>query len=327
MYRIVILLLVIGWLNPMLTAEEKHTRFPILDQKEAWTKLPHAEKGKDTPLPIWARITAGVLPRTTANMLELDDFHRTLSPLDPKLRAMARWIVADANRCAGTRAVALADLRKAGATDAEINALTEDRTKLPPETQRILTVAKNLTLAAYKVTDAQMAAIRKDLGDKKLVALVQLIAYGNFQDRLFHSLGIAESAELVTGIRFKRPFEGGPAPERSKPMAEIMDHTLEKVVDPEWKAIDFSALQKSMDSQRGREGRVSVPTFEDVKQYLPKDAKPLKIKWSLVCLGHSPDLARPWTAGMRLFAEESKQDRVFEELLFWVITRENQCFY
>jgi hypothetical protein len=110
-------------------------------------------------------------------------------------------------------------------------------------------------------------------------------------------------------------------------MDVIMDTTLEKIADPAWRAIDFKTLQKSMESQRGREARVSVPTFEDVKQYMPKDAKPLRIKWSLVCMGHSPELARPWTFGMRLFAEESKQDRVFEELLFWVITRENQCFY
>jgi hypothetical protein len=72
---------------------------------------------------------------------------------------------------------------------------------------------------------------------------------------------------------------------------------------------------------------VSVPKPEDVLKLQPPGSKPTRIKWSLVCLGHSPTLAAPWTGGLRTFAEESKQDRVFEESLFWVVTRELQCFY
>lgn len=312
----------------MLLAEEAPTggHFPQPDTKTAYAKLPKVEAGKTPPLPTWARITASTLPRTTANMLELDDLHRTQSPLDPKLRAMARWVVAEANRCPGPQATALADLRQAGATSDEITALVGNRTSLPASTQRVLTTVKTLTLHAYKVTDEQMAALRQDLGDAKLVALVQLVAYGNFHDRLLHSLGCAMQADAITGLRFQRPWEGGTVADRPA-LPNRMDDKLAHVADPEWRAIDFKALQNSLESQRGRDARVSVPSFDDVKQYLPKDAKPLRIQWSLVCLGHSPILARPWTMGMRLFAEESKQDRVFEELLFWVITRENQCFY
>jgi hypothetical protein len=82
-----------------------------------------------------------------------------------------------------------------------------------------------------------------------------------------------------------------------------------------------------MEGQKEREPRVSVPRFEDVQKNFPEGAKPVRIKWSLVCWGHLPTLAAPWTAGLRTFAEESKQDRVFEECLFWVVTRELQCFY
>jgi hypothetical protein len=31
--------------------------------------------------------------------------------------------------------------------------------------------------------------------------------------------------------------------------------------------------------------------------------------------------------GMRMFGQESQQDRAFEELVFWVITRSEGCFY
>lgn len=318
----------------MMLAEDKSTatetgRFPVLSNDVAWSKLPAADAGENSPLPAWARVTAATLPRTTATILELDDLHRTKNPLDPKLRAMVRWVIADANRCRTAQEVALADVKRAGATAEEVAALRGDRSPLSAETRRALDVARELTRAAYKVTDDQMAALRKDLGDAKLVAFVQLVAFGNFQDRLLLTLGIGPDPNgplPPTGIRFKRPWVGGETPARP-PLPKGIDGPSEKVADADWQAIDFPSLQKFMEGQRGRDARVSVPKAEDVLKYLPPGAKPPRIKWSLVCLGHSPILAMPWTAGLRTFAEESKQDRVFEELLFWVVTRELQCFY
>src|SRR3954471_22964322 len=72
-----------------------------------------AVTGAGSPLPAWARVTAATLPRTTATILELDDLHRTKSPLDPKLRAMVRWVVAEANRCRQSQTVAVFDLKRA----------------------------------------------------------------------------------------------------------------------------------------------------------------------------------------------------------------------
>ena len=94
----------------MLLAEEtptvsKDERFPMLSNEAAWAKLPEATTKAGSQLPGWARITAPSLPHATATILELDDLHRTKSPLDPKLRAMARWVVADANQmrlCTGS---------------------------------------------------------------------------------------------------------------------------------------------------------------------------------------------------------------------------------
>jgi len=318
----------------MMLAEEKPGtviagRFPVLSNAAAWARLPETETGTGSALPGWARITAATLPRTTAIILELEELHRTKSPLDPKLRAMARWVVADANRCKITMDQAIADLKRAGGTDEEQAALKGDRSPLPDDWRRVLDLTRALTRAAYKVSDDQVAAVRKDLGDKKLVPLVQLVAFRNFQDRLLLSLGVLADpggSPALAGIRFKRPWAGGEAPPRSAPAATAQGPP-EKVSDAEWRFVDFAALQKYMESQRGREPRVSVPTFDDVKKYLPEGTKPLRIKWSLVCLGHSPILAPPWTLGLRTFAEESQQDRVFEEFLFWVVTRELQCFY
>jgi hypothetical protein len=85
-----------------------------------------------------------------------------------------------------------------------------------------------------------------------------------------------------------------------------------------------------MEGQRARAGRITVPSWDEVRKLLPPGqapARPLRIRWSLVCLGYQPELARGWSACTRAFGQEAKQDRVFEESLFWVVTRSLQCFY
>jgi hypothetical protein len=44
-------------------------------------------------------------------------------------------------------------------------------------------------------------------------------------------------------------------------------------------------------------------------------------------MGYQPELATGWSACTRAFGDEAKQDRVFEESLFWVVTRSITCFY
>src|SRR5262249_42541588 len=153
----------------------------------------------------------------------------------------------------------------------------------------------------------------------------------NFQDRLIQALGLPpEEPSAPLKVTFKHPFVDASAPAtRAVPHGE-RETPAARVADPEWKKFDFATLQKLMDMQKAREPRIPVPSFESVRKYLPptfpKDHV-LKIRWSLVCLGYQPELASAWTMCTRTFGEESKQDRVFEESLFWVVTRSLQCFY
>jgi alkylhydroperoxidase family enzyme len=316
--------------TPAKPARTRHG-VPLLSDKEAWAKLPEAEAGSGAPLPGWGRALAAALPRTTAGMLEMDRVYRTRGLADAKLRAMARWVAAHANKCAYGEAYALADLRRAGGAESDIIVLQGDWSNLPASTQRVLVFARKLTLHAYKVTDVEVADLKEDLGESQLVALVQLLAYANFQDRLVLTLGLdVEPAGPLppSEVRFRKPYVGGTGPERQA-LATKPQPAGSRVDNHEWTAIDFTALQEQMKSQRARQPRISVPTFEGVRQYLPNRPanQPLRIRWSLVSVGHSPELANAWLGTMRTFGEESKQDRVFEELLFWVVTRSLQCFY
>jgi hypothetical protein len=163
--------------------------------------------------------------------------------------------------------------------------------------------------------------------------MVQLLAYANFQDRLIHTLGVAgaEGAAVpAVNVKFAKTKEALSVPERMPPSAPPAD-SGERFTDPDWLALDFGQLQKLVQNQRERAPRIRVPAWEDVVKNLPAGAaapkRPLGIKWSLVCVGYQPQLAQGWSACTGAFRQDAKQDRIFEECLFWVVTRSLQCFY
>jgi len=313
-------------------AEPRVSRVPVLSVDEAWKKLPPTEKGAEQPLPEWARMLAAPLPRTTAAMLELDYLHRARSPLDPVLRGQMRWVAAHANRCAYSEAYAAADLRRAGLSESDVARLAGDWTGIPEATRLALNFARKLTLAAYSVTDEEIAQLQQLYGDKQLVAMVLLLAYVNFQDRLLLTLAVP----LEPGgplppleLRFAKNSTGTTAPPRNAPAAST-SRKAERILDPEWTSRDLVALQKDMEKQKTRQPRIRVPSWEEARSQLPNPAtatRPVRIRWSLVCMGYQPELASAWSACTRAFAEDARQDRVFEETLFWVVTRTLNCFY
>jgi alkylhydroperoxidase family enzyme len=308
-------------------------RLPVLSDDEAWKRLPRAEQGAGQPLPVWARALAHALPRTTASMLELDYRQRAGSPLDPKLRARMRWVAAASNQSPYGIAYALADLQRAGARDEELKALTSGQPW--PETEReALNFARKMTLAASTVTDAEVQRLRERYGDAHLVAMVQLLAYANFQDRLVLSLNLPVEANgplPPLAVRFASGAVAPEVPPRKRLTTAAPLKSGKLALDPEWTKLDFNTLQKQLASQRERPPRIPVPSWEEVKKKLPPDAPllpgPLRIRWSLVCTGYQPELALAWTRCTRTFGEEAAQERVFEESLFWVVTRSLECFY
>ncbi|HET6878525.1 MAG TPA: hypothetical protein VFI31_00030 [Pirellulales bacterium] len=311
---------------------------PVPDDNEAWARLPPLERGERQPLPVWARILADSLPRTTAAMLELDALHRAHSPLGTALSAKVRRTVAEANRCAYGTSFAEADLQGAAVDESAPTpprgASTGPREKERDQERFVLTFARRLTLAADTITDEEVARLSDMLGERKLVALVLLVAHANFQDRLLLALGtvsdLGEPLPPFVGRFAKVDKEAIAVPERTLPEPASAMLVPNRIDDPEWRSLDFAALQRTLDKQRQRAGRIAVPAWEDVIRTIPEDQRPkhpVRILWTLVCRGYQPELAAGWSACTRIFAEESKQDRVFEESVFWIVTRTIHCFY
>jgi len=313
-------------------AHAQGPRVPLLDLQSTWARLPQAESGGGVALPSWARALAGSLPRTTAAMLDLDRLHRTKSPLGPILRGRMRWVVANANRCDYSEAYAVSDLRRAGLGETEIASLDEDPKRLPEAERLALSFARQMTLKADEVTDDTVGSLKRFYGEETLSAMVLLIAAANFQDRLYLALGLRlEPGEPLAPVetRFSKSSPKPSVPPRVIP-GGVKPAVPTHVDDPEWKEFDFTALQLQLTGQRDRPGRIRVPSWQEVLAKLPADYPnkgPVRIQWSLVCMGYQPELALAWSACTRAFGEEANQDRVFEESLFWVVTRQIHCFY
>jgi len=293
-----------------------------MTNEEAWKRLPGAPATVQ-PLPAWARALAGRFPVTTARMLELDALHRTGDRLDARLRYLVRWAAADANGCAYSKAVAAADLRRAGGSEADLQTLTTNPGRLPALDRAAVAFARKMMREAHAVTDAEVKQLLDLAGAERVVALVALLAHASFQDRVLLALNVpVESGDLPppVSVQFARPKSPTGKPPRVKaPEGKV------PAVGEEW-----LGLQRSLEKQRARAGRIRVPSRAEVLRRIGKKhpgAWQADILWSRVCYGYQPELTDAWFACAVAFRQESQLEPLLTQSIFWVVTRALSCFY
>jgi alkylhydroperoxidase family enzyme len=303
-------------------------RFDPLSNGEAWRMLPR----EDPPLPAWARVLAGSLPRTTAHMIHLDHVHRVKNPLGPELRGKLRWVVADTNRCEYARAYAEADLRRAGVEPGSIEALAGGWTGFSKAERAALAFARQATREASAITDEQMAALIRHYGEEKVVAIVHTVAYGNFQDRILLALGVAVEGGgplPPMEIRIAPPDATKSLAPPRPPWKEVLSAKV-KVPDvpPGWSSRGFDDIRRLLDNQKQRKPRIAMPPPERLAM-MPPEARERtrKILWSNASMGYQPLLTKTWFDCMGQFGPEARLDPIFSGSMFWAVTRSIDCFY
>jgi alkylhydroperoxidase family enzyme len=304
-----------------ITAPIKGRLLPLLSDAETWQRLPAAIHGAGQPLPGWARTLAAGLPYTTAAMLELDFHHRCGGQLPPRLRAELRWVVAHANQCAYGEAYAAADLRNLGMEEAQVRTLAGEGADLDDAEQAALGFARKLTLAADTVTDADVARLVNHYGEKQVVAMVLLLAYANFQDRLVLALDLPMEPGgplPPLDVQFsERPlWIGRRAPSLPQTAGPSLAGLRRKNADREWGMPDCTGLSAELEKQRRRQPRIPLPPHQ-----------PGQVLWGLLCRTHQPELATHWSACDHAFNAEAEQDPLLEQSMFWVVTHAVRCFY
>lgn len=314
----------------------------LLDRDEAWERLPDCEQGRGQPLPGWARALVSTLPYTTAAVLELDSIYRESDEIDPLLRNRMRYVSARAIHSEYGLACADYDFRRTAGEDAGLEPLRGDWSGLPMEERLALAFAEKMTIAAHSVTDEEVAALIEHFGERQVVAMVLQVAYANFLDRLVLALGVPveEGGPLPPfSYRFPALSDIQSIPTAGRPEVALREAAtdpqplpeLDSVFGRDWTAELYDDLQQRMELQRERPGRVSIPDWETVRERLPPGMYPrdreMKIRWSLVVLGHQPRLGSAWLRCLRVFGREAAFDRTLGESMFWVVTRSLQCFY
>ena len=315
-------------------SDESTPRFQIVSQEEAWKLLPACEVGSGESLPAWARMLVRSLPRTTATMLEMDAAYRNSDELDPALRARLRWTAAKANQCRYGQQLAVTDMQRAG-MDAEAITNFCGGVAQPAVERRTHQFVTDLTSRAYQVTDEQFAEIVRDYDERQTMAIVLQTAYADFQDRLLLTLGVTPDDEPLDPLTVKfatfAPDEKLAIERPPLPDASLLPEPIVETPADWTAAFSFNQLQASMLKQKARPQRISVPAWDDVQTRLLPDIypvkKPVRINWSLSVLGHQPRLGSYWLRSMRTWYRESEADQVLNESVFWVVTRNLQCFY
>ncbi|MBX9680583.1 MAG: hypothetical protein K2X38_17650 [Gemmataceae bacterium] len=313
---------------PFAVHADDAARLPTKTSAETWKLLGREDGPK---LPIWARALAPSMPRTVAGMLHLDHFHREANPLGPVAAAKLRWAVADAMRCAYAKQYAEFDLRRAKIGDAELDHLRSGKS-LSADDVAMTAYARKAALAASTLTDEEMDLLLKRFGPEKLVAMVHTAAFANFENRIFLAIGTkAESEGLIPPIDYPIGSEEAKklqAPPREPWSPDKVGSVGLSKLELNWRPKSADELKVLLEKQKARQSRIPLPDLERIAK-LPAAAKDqaTRVVWTRVMTGYQPQMTMDWFDMLRAYQQEAKLDRSLSQLMFWVITRGNECFY
>ena len=298
--------------------------FAPLSNEESWNRLP-VEKRTGEPLPSWARSLAGPMPRLAASLLRLDYVHRAHSPLDSGLRARMR-LGHGSRQPLRLRGGVRPGRRQAGrARRRRDRGPTAGRlVRVAARREGALEFARKMTVASSTVSDDEFHALVKQFDRKTVAAMVILMAYSNFQDRLLLCLGSPlEPGGLLPPVEvFVSPDTTNGPPKRPTGQASpLTNPTGNDLVedDLEWISVTYNELQDRLERQRGKTSRVPEPTYDEIYRAWPAgiakaEPRPTRIIWNLVCSGYQPEMASAWMACGRSRAAVSEKTRLDTDL-------------
>lgn len=311
-----------------------------MSSEKCWQKLPKALDGNGQELPTWARMLAQEMPKTAAAFLELDLAQRTLSPVEPKLRAAMRWIAARDNCCSYAMATAQADAKRSGATVEQILSLATERQARWSENERVaLLFAHLMTVDSDSITDELFDDLVRRFDKRQVASMVLLLAYSNFQDRFLNCLGAPlEETGPMPPVKLKfapdelvskttPPSRGTPKVPGSE--ANGTADVIEDASGFTW--LSYPQLQDRLNKQRQRKTRLPIPEWDTFSSNLPKGLmdKPSDIVWYRIAFGYAHELAVPFEIYMRTAGSEvaTNWDRLFGNCIFWMVTDAIKCPY
>ena len=249
-------------------------------------------------------------------MLRLDRTHRERSPLGARLSALLRLDVANTLRCDPVAAAAASDLHHTGAAPGDATVVGEELA---------IAFAQRLTNEGHAIIDTEFADVLAQFGPEQTTAIVHTVAYANFLCRIVHGFGATDAMPIVASLpETQGTVDSAKVPPRRAPGAVGGANDAPVA----WRRATDGELNEAQQRQQQRPLRIPLPNDARLAGLTGRAQQmAAKVAWSRVGYGYQPELTALWFQCLYAFYEESRIDPVFENAMFWVVTRTNDCFY
>ena len=167
-------------------------RLPLLGDDLARAALP--KDWPAGPLPAWVRLLA-TFPKAGVARIVLHRDAETAGTLDRTLRAEVACIAAREDRAWYALGHARARLAALGVSADRVAAREGSWEGFPPADRAAFALARKLTAEPARVSDADIAGLRKHFSDKEVAELVYQVTEAAFFDRVTEAAGLPLEAE------------------------------------------------------------------------------------------------------------------------------------
>lgn len=112
--------------------------------------------------------------------------------LDPKIKAAICWTTARSNRAAGSLSMAYKLAQQLGVSEQEMRSWgSKDLVGVSADMAKAIRFANKLTAEPTKITDADIAELRKEFNDRQTAHVIYTAATANALDRFTEVLSLS----------------------------------------------------------------------------------------------------------------------------------------
>jgi alkylhydroperoxidase family enzyme len=241
--------------------------------------------------------------------------------LDSLLTDLSFWVVSRGNNCQYCLGHQELKLRVSGLNDDTIAALDSDWNRFDSRQQATLTFARKLTLEPHLVSDADIAKLKKELSDQKVIEFAFTIAVFNSVNRWTDGLGLPQERDL-------RDDEGNTlTTPTSKQFLETKSIVTATVRTPRPPLATPAEAQQAIAAGQTRAPRVALPAKDAARRELHDvigDRDPYEWERALIQVPvNGKTHVKAWNA---ILSDNNLSPRLKAELTF-ITSMNNQAWY
>jgi alkylhydroperoxidase family enzyme len=267
--------------------------------------------------------------------------------LDYRFKVSLFWIVSRTNNCQYCLGHQESKLLSAGMTEDEIAALDSDWSRFNEKEQVAWAFGRKFTLEPNKLSDADIAELKKHYTDMQILEMIMSMAGNNSINRWKEGVGVPQSS---SGGGFGRRGDGAvaatPAPPREPhsyltPTSDAFKTSITKVApfvgEPTSKTAETLFTRPAIESRAQAESALAearkrtprLPLVEEGKarEILGEDAPEGPLPQWMRLLANFPQSGKRSVASTRFADEKGDLSPLLKAQAAWVIARQDRAWY